>query len=57
MQFFIGLMLFWWLMFMPLIALCVFNDAIQEWIVAKTDEIKERTIKLRKENQNEFIHN
>lgn len=53
MQFFIYLMLFWWLMFMPMVALCLFGDAIQAWIMAKADEIHGRIEKRRPENHDE----
>ena len=42
---------------MPIVVLVIFCDPITEWILAKTEELKERTKKLRKENKNENKQN
>ena len=42
---------------MPIVVLIIFCDAITEWILAKTEELKEHTKKLRKENKNENKQN
>ena len=42
---------------MPIVVLVIFCDPITEWIAEKTEELKERTKKLRKENEYENKQN